>query len=226
METLLSFEKVYKDYPSGPSIIHALKETNFEAKKGELIAIVGPSGSGKSTLLSLVGALLTPTGGTISINGKSVGNLSSKEQTALRLEEIGFIFQAAHLVPYLHVKDQISFIGKMAGKSAAELEKDTASLLSQLGISDRANFYPKDLSGGQKQRVAIARALINQPSVILADEPTASLDTERSREVVELIRNEVVQTSRTAIMVTHDERMLDLVNHVYRMEDGILTQES
>ncbi|MBF2479600.1 ABC transporter ATP-binding protein [Listeria marthii] len=226
METLLSFEKVYKDYPSGPSIIHALKETNFEAKKGELIAIVGPSGSGKSTLLSLAGALLTPTGGTISINGKSVGNLSSKEQTALRLEEIGFIFQTAHLVPYLHVKDQISFIGKMAGKSAAELEKDTASLLSQLGISDRANFYPKDLSGGQKQRVAIARALINQPSVILADEPTASLDTERSREVVELIRNEVVQTSRTAIMVTHDERMLDLVNHVYRMEDGILTQES
>lgn len=226
METLLSFDKVYKDYPSGPSIIHALKETNFEAKKGELIAIVGPSGSGKSTLLSLAGALLTPTGGTISINGKSVGNLSSKEQTALRLEEIRFIFQAAHLVPYLHVKDQISFIGKMAGKSAAELEKDTASLLSQLGISDRANFYPKDLSGGQKQRVAIARALINQPSVILADEPTASLDTERSREVVELIRNEVVQTSRTAIMVTHDERMLDLVNHVYRMEDGILTQES
>lgn len=227
METLLSFDKVYKDYPSGPSIIHALKETNFEAKKGELIAIVGPSGSGKSTLLSLAGALLTPTGGTISINGKSVGNLSSKEQTALRLEEIGFIFQKlTHLVPYLHVKDQISFIGKMAGKSAAELEKDTASLLSQLGISDRANFYPKDLSGGQKQRVAIARALINQPSVILADEPTASLDTERSREVVELIRNEVVQTSRTAIMVTHDERMLDLVNHVYRMEDGILTQES
>ncbi|WP_271003720.1 ABC transporter ATP-binding protein [Listeria seeligeri] len=226
METLLSFENVYKEYPSGPSIIHALKETNFEAKKGELIAIVGPSGSGKSTLLSLAGALLTPTGGTISINDKSISNLSAKEQTSLRLEEIGFIFQAAHLVPYLRVKDQIGFIGKMAGKNAAELEKEATALLAQLGIADRANAFPKDLSGGQKQRVAIARALINQPSVILADEPTASLDTARSREVVTLLRDEVVQTSRTAIMVTHDERMLDLVNHVYRMEDGLLTQES
>ncbi|WP_163654671.1 ABC transporter ATP-binding protein [Listeria sp. PSOL-1] len=225
MKERLLFKNVTKNYPSGPTTIHALRKTDFTANAGELIAIVGPSGSGKSTFLSLAGALLTPTDGSILINGTDISHLNKKQQTELRLKEIGFIFQAAHLVPYLKVKDQISFIGKMATKDKNSVVQKSLKLLEQLGLKERANFYPKDLSGGEKQRVAIARALINSPAVILADEPTASLDTKRSREVVELIQSEVVNTERTAIMVTHDERMLDLCNHVYRMEDGALTKE-
>ncbi|WP_239257062.1 ABC transporter ATP-binding protein [Listeria ilorinensis] len=225
MTELLRFSDVRKTYPSGRSVVEALKPTDFTVQKGELTAIVGPSGSGKSTFLSLAGALLTPTEGSIMIGGKEISHLSKKEQTALRLNEIGFIFQAAHLVPYLKVKDQIRFIGNLASKDKAHVEKQTFHLLEQLGLTDRADFYPRDLSGGEKQRVAIARALINSPSVILADEPTASLDSKRSKEVVELIRAEVIGTERAAIMVTHDERMLDLCDHVYRMEDGLLTKE-
>lgn len=225
MTNLMTFENVSKTYPSGKSTIEALKPTNFSAASGELIAIVGPSGSGKSTFLSLAGALISPTTGTISINGRDISTLKQKERTDIRLEEIGFIFQAAYLVPYLKVKEQITFIGRTAGKTKSEANQEADVILEQLGLGDRKQFYPKDLSGGEKQRVAIARAIINQPSIILADEPTASLDSKRSREVVELLRSEVVGTDRAAIMVTHDERMLDLCDHVYYMEDGLLTKQ-
>lgn len=225
MTTLLKFENVTKNYPSGPTTIHALRETNFEVHAGELIAIVGPSGSGKSTFLSLAGALLTPTSGNIAINGKIISDLSKKDQTELRLSEVGFIFQAAHLVPYLKAQQQLEFIGKLAGQEKQEVAKKSEALLTQLGLGDRLHFYPKDLSGGEKQRVAIARSLINEPAVILADEPTASLDSTRGREVVELLRDEVKGKERAVIMVTHDERMLDLCHHVYRMLDGVLTKD-
>ncbi|MBC1419955.1 ABC transporter ATP-binding protein [Listeria fleischmannii] len=225
MQPILKFEGVTKNYKSGPTTIHALRETDFEAKSGELIAIVGPSGSGKSTFLSLAGALLSPTDGKIILNGQEIGQLTKKEQTQIRLTEIGFIFQAAHLVPYLRVVDQVRFIGNQAKQNKDEVTKKSVDLLNHLGLESRTTFYPKDLSGGEKQRVAIARSLINSPSIILADEPTASLDTERSREVVELLRKEVEGTKRAAIMVTHDERMLDLCDHVYRMEDGRLTKD-
>ncbi|MBC1651538.1 ABC transporter ATP-binding protein [Listeria booriae] len=225
MTALLKFENVTKNYPSGPTTIHALRETSFEANAGELIAIVGPSGSGKSTFLSLAGALLTPTSGDISINGKIISDLSKKEQTELRLSEVGFIFQAAHLVPYLKVQQQLEFIGKLAGQEKQALAKKSETLLTQLGLGDRLQFYPKDLSGGEKQRVAIARSLINEPAIILADEPTASLDSTRGREVVELLRAEIENQERAVIMVTHDERMLDLCHHVYRMLDGVLTKD-
>ncbi|WP_439443625.1 ABC transporter ATP-binding protein [Listeria aquatica] len=225
MSTILKFEAVAKNYKSGPDTVHALHATDFEASQGELIAIVGPSGSGKSTFLSLAGALLSPSSGKIFLNGKDISGLSKKEQTALRLREIGFIFQAAHLVPYLKVKDQVSFSAERAGTSKDKAGKKALELLHELGLDSRSKFYPKDLSGGEKQRVAIARALINSPAIILADEPTASLDSERSREVVELLRKEVEGTERAAIMVTHDERMLDLCDHVYRIEDGQLRKD-
>lgn len=224
MTNLLTFENVSKNYPSGKSTISALKPTDFSAASGELIAIVGPSGSGKSTFLSLAGALISPSSGKILINGQDISRLSQKERASLRLKEIGFIFQSAYLLPYLKVKEQIAFIGKTAGKTKAVAATETEKILEQLGITDRKYFYPKDLSGGEKQRVAIARAIINQPTVILADEPTASLDSKRSHEVVELLRMEVAGKRRCAIMVTHDERMLDLCDHVYYMEDGLLTK--
>lgn len=148
MSAILKFEAVAKNYKSGPSIIHALHETDFEARKGELIAIVGPSGSGKSTFLSLAGALLTPSSGQIFLNGKDISGLSKKEQTELRLNEIGFIFQAAHLVPYLKVKDQVSFIGKRSGTDKNKSDQDSLDLLNQLGLEARTHFYPKDLSRG------------------------------------------------------------------------------
>ncbi|MBC1436552.1 ABC transporter ATP-binding protein [Listeria rocourtiae] len=226
MTALLKFENVTKTYPSGPTTIHALRETNFEANAGELIAIVGPSGSGKSTFLSLAGALLTPTSGEITINGKIISNLSKKAQTELRLAEVGFIFQAAHLVPYLKAQQQLEFIGKLAGQDKQDVATKSEVLLTQLGLGDRLQFYPKDLSGGEKQRIAIARSLINEPAVILADEPTASLDSTRGREVVELLRDEIKGKERAVIMVTHDERMLDLCHHVYRMLDGVLIKDS
>ncbi|SQC64127.1 Lipoprotein-releasing system ATP-binding protein LolD [Listeria fleischmannii subsp. fleischmannii] len=155
MQPILKFEGVTKNYKSGPTTIHALRETDFEAKSGELIAIVGPSGSGKSTFLSLAGALLSPTDGKIILNGQEIGQLTKKEQTQIRLTEIGFIFQAAHLVPYLRVVDQVRFIGNQAKQNKDEVTKKSVDLLNHLGLESRTTFYPKDLSGGKSNELRL-----------------------------------------------------------------------
>ncbi|MBC1522219.1 ABC transporter ATP-binding protein [Listeria aquatica] len=221
--TKLSFKDVTKFYHDGETTIEVLRNVNLEVGQGEFVAIVGPSGSGKSTFLSIAGALLTPSSGQVFVDAKEVTNLSKKKLTETRLKEIGFIFQGANLVPYLTVLDQLLVIPVLNGERKAG-KKRALGLLEELGLMHRKNQYPDRLSGGERQRVAIARALMNDPEVILADEPTASLDSERGRKVVEMIAWEVKRENKAAVMVTHDERVLDLCDRVVRIEDGRLTE--
>ncbi|MGX9135524.1 ABC transporter ATP-binding protein [Rummeliibacillus sp. JY-2-4R] len=219
----LQIKNVTKTYDEGYSKVTALNNASMEVKTGELVAIVGPSGSGKSTLLSIAGALLKPTSGSILINNREITSLSSKELSKFRLNEIGFILQTSNLIPYLKVIDQLILVTKMAGKPSKEGEEKAKKLLAELGLGGKFNKYPNELSGGERQRVAIARSFMNNSTIILADEPTASLDSKRAHEVVQLIADEVKKRNKAAIMVTHDERMLKYCDKVYKMEDGILT---
>ncbi|MBC1315239.1 ABC transporter ATP-binding protein [Listeria booriae] len=218
----LIMQNISKNYQDGEQVVEVLKNVSLEVKQGEFVAIVGPSGAGKSTFLSIAGALLTPTSGEITIGGQALSSLSTKALTRVRLEKVGFIFQGANLIPYLNVKDQLLVIAELAGHRNSEAKQRATQLLEELGLSHRASQYPEKLSGGEKQRVAIARAMMNNPDVILADEPTASLDAERGYSVVQMIAQEVKRNNKAAIMVTHDERILDLVDRVVRIEDGQL----
>ena len=221
---VLEFINVTKSYQDGNKEIEALKETNFKIEEGQFIAIIGPSGSGKSTFLTLAGGLQTPSKGQIIINGKDYTNLSEKERAKLRFNDIGFVLQASNLVPFLTAKQQLELVDRI-NKQKRQTLQDQKSLFKELGIDHLENKLPKDLSGGERQRLAIARALYNNPAIILADEPTASLDSDRAFEVVDLLSKECREKNKSIIMVTHDNRMIEKCNHVYRMKDGILTKE-
>lgn len=221
---VLEFINVTKSYQDGNKEIEALKETNFKIEEGKFIAIIGPSGSGKSTFLTLAGGLQTPSKGQIIINGKEYTNLSEKERSKLRFNDIGFVLQASNLVPFLTVKQQLELVDRINKEKRQKLQ-DQKSLFKELGIDHLENKLPKDLSGGERQRLAIARALYNNPAIILADEPTASLDSDRAFEVVDLLSKECKEKNKSIIMVTHDNRMIEKCDHVYRMKDGILTKE-
>ncbi|MBV6706623.1 ABC transporter ATP-binding protein [Bacillus thuringiensis] len=222
MTSLLKLDKVSKVYGEGNTEVTALHPISLDVKAGEFIGIVGPSGSGKSTLLSIAGALLSPSKGDIYIRKQNITQLSEKEMTDIRLKKIGFIFQFANLVPYLNVKEQLLYIAKLKKESKQESEKRADHLLAAFGLGERKNHYPNQLSGGEKQRVAIARAFMNNPDLILADEPTASLDSKRAREVVEMMKREVKESQKAAIMITHDERMLDVCDRILTLRDGQL----
>ena len=221
---VLEFINVTRSYQDGNKEIEALKETNFKIEEGQFIAIIGPSGSGKSTFLTLAGGLQTPSKGQIIINGKDYTNLSEKERAKLRFNDIGFVLQASNLVPFLTAKQQLELVDRI-NKQKRQTLQDQKSLFKELGIDHLENKLPKDLSGGERQRLAIARALYNNPAIILADEPTASLDSDRAFEVVDLLSKECKEKNKSIIMVTHDNRMIEKCDHVYRMKDGILTQE-
>ncbi|EHD1509231.1 ABC transporter ATP-binding protein [Listeria monocytogenes] len=218
----LMMKNISKNYQDGEQVIEVLKNVSLEVAQGEFVAIVGPSGAGKSTFLSIAGALLSPTEGEIAIGGKVLNDLTSKDLTKVRLDKVGFIFQGANLIPYLNVRDQLLVIAELSGEKGRVAKEKADELLKELGLTARENNYPESLSGGEKQRVAIARALMNDPDIILADEPTASLDASRGHKVVQLIADEVKRKNKAAIMVTHDERVLDLVDRVIRIEDGYL----
>ncbi|AHA06486.1 MULTISPECIES: ABC transporter ATP-binding protein [Bacillus] len=222
MTSLLKLDKVSKVYGEGNTEVTALHPISLDVKAGEFIGIVGPSGSGKSTLLSIAGALLSPSKGDIYIREQNITQLSEKEMTDIRLKKIGFIFQFANLVPYLNVKEQLLYIAKLKKDNKQESEKRADHLLAAFGLGERKNHYPNQLSGGEKQRVAIARAFMNNPDLILADEPTASLDSKRAREVVEMMKREVKESQKAAIMITHDERMLDVCDRILTLRDGQL----
>lgn len=219
---LIELQGVTKKFNDGNKEVLALKETNFSVKSGEFVAIIGPSGSGKSTFLTIIGGLQTPTDGKVLIREQKFSEVGIKERSKMRFEEIGFILQASNLVPFLTVENQMRLVNKVE-KTKYEKEK-AEKLFEELGITKLRNKYPSDLSGGERQRVAIARALYHDPSVILADEPTASLDTEKAFEVVEILARETKSKNKATIMVTHDERLIDYCDKVYVMKDGVLTQ--
>ena len=223
--TGLVLKNVTKSFKEGDSTVDALKNVSLTVNPGDFIAIIGPSGSGKSTLLSIAGALLQPSKGEVLVNETNIGKMKEKELSSFRLTDIGFILQTSNLIPYLNVLDQLLLVCKMKGKVTAKDVKFAKTLLKDLGLSQKLTKFPNELSGGERQRVAIARAFVNNSNVILADEPTASLDSNRAFEVVKQIRNEVKERNKAAVMVTHDERMLEFCDKVYRMEDGVLTLE-
>lgn len=221
--TVLAFKQVTKSFKDGDQTIEALKKTDFSIEAGEFVALIGPSGSGKSTFLTIAGGLQTPSSGQFLVNGKDYTNLSEKERSRLRFKDIGFILQTSNLIPFLTVKQQLELVDKLTkNKQKAKRQQ----LFEDLGITKLANKLPQDLSGGERQRVAIARALYHDPVIILADEPTASLDTEKAFEVVELLAKESKEKNKAIIMVTHDNRMIDYCDKVYRMQDGQLSQDS
>jgi putative ABC transport system ATP-binding protein len=220
-EYALQLSNISKKYQDGEQENLVLKDISLKVKPGEFIAIVGPSGSGKSTFLSIPGALLTPSDGSVILGDTKLSKKESKKLTKIRREKIGFIFQNHHLLPFLTAKEQLQLVIDMNKKSGKPC-MNADEMLEDLGLTPCANKYPAKMSGGEKQRVAIARAFMNNPELILADEPTASLDGIRGRQVVEMIKKEVVKHNKAAIMVTHDERVLDLVDTVYRLDNGLL----
>jgi putative ABC transport system ATP-binding protein len=223
MTARLSIEHVTKTYQQGSEVTTALRDATLEVNHGELVAIVGPSGSGKTTLLAIAGALLQPTEGDVSIDGQTLAGLSARKQAELRLAKIGFILQSSNLIPYLRARDQLQLVAYLAGQADDKASQRADQLLAELGMSERANRYPEAMSGGERQRVAFARALMNDPAVILADEPTANLDSKRGHQMVEMLAHLVRTEGKAGVMVTHDERMLDLCDRVFRIADGVLT---
>ena len=221
----LQLNNIKKTYMDGDTENTVLNNINLKVKPGEFVAIIGPSGSGKSTFLSICGALLSSTSGDVIICNTNLSEKNKKDLEAIRRNQIGFVFQSHQLIPYLTIIEQLKLIPVLSGKKPKENEEYAKKLLEDFGLSHRLNYYPDKLSGGEKQRVAIARALMNRPDIILADEPTASLDGTRGREVVQTIKNEIKKYNKAALMVTHDERVLDLVDTIYRIEGGKLTLE-
>ena len=217
----LIFDSVTKIFGEGGSKYVALENINFEAERGQLILVVGPSGSGKTTFLTIAGGLQSPTNGDVKINDSTINSLSKKQQTKLRLEKIGFVLQSYNLVPFLTVEEQFKFVDKLKKQNLTE--QKLHELLSDLGLLELLKKYPNQLSGGQKQRVAIARALYTDPDYILADEPTAALDTDRSMKVIELLRDLAHKRNKIIIVVTHDLRLKDMADKVYQIIDGKMT---
>lgn len=219
---IMKFEKVYKTFEENGEKIEALKEASFTLNSGELVAIVGPSGSGKSTLLTMMGGLQRPSGGTITFEDKDLSSMDEKERNKLRFDRIGFILQASNLVPYLTLDDQFALVDKFVGKKRDSKKSD--EILEKMSILKRKNQYPGDLSGGERQRGAIARALYTEPSLLLADEPTASLDSKKAIEVIQLLKDLTTDSNRTTVIVTHDERLLEYCDRVFKVVDGVLEE--
>ncbi|MET3574996.1 ABC transporter ATP-binding protein [Bhargavaea ullalensis] len=219
-EHVLQLNEVTKTFGSGRTEVQALKETTLEVARGEVIAIIGPSGSGKSTLLTIAGGLQTPTAGDVRIAGERITDLNEKKRSRVRLEHVGFILQASNLVPFLTVSEQLRLLDKVKKGNMSPDERD--GLLEELGIEELVKKYPGDLSGGERQRVAIAKSLYSNPSLLLADEPTASLDSDRAFEVMGLLKSAAVKKDAATIVVTHDTRLTDYVDKVYKMVDGEL----
>ena len=197
----LVVKDISKTFGEKSSKTEVLKDINFEVKDGEFIILNGASGSGKTTLLTILGGLLSQTSGDVVYEGKSLFERHTNK-AHLRLNDIGFIFQASHLVPYLKVLDQLTLIGKETGMSSKEAQARAKELLTKIGLEEQLNSYPHMLSGGQQQRVAIMRALMNHPKIVLADEPTASLDASRAQEVVEMIRKQIKDNQMIGIMLS------------------------
>jgi putative ABC transport system ATP-binding protein len=223
--TVIELKNVQKNYGKGEATVEALKNINFQANAGEVVLIMGPSGAGKSTFLTVVGSLQKPTAGKVLIKGKDISELSVKESNKLRLNQIGFVLQSYNLVPFLTIKEQFDLVNRV--KKSGNIDKATLEkLLSKLGISGLVNKYPNELSGGQQQRAAIARALYANPEMLLADEPTASLDSKNVDEVGQLFKNLAKNYHKAVILVTHDSRLEKYADHIYEMMDGQMTKES
>lgn len=221
----LKVEKVYKTFKLGNLDVEVLKNINLTVDKDDFISIMGPSGSGKSTLLYLMGGLDKPTSGSINVKGKELSTMKDEEESAMRRRDVGFIFQFYNLIPNLTVEENILLPILLDGKKKNNYVKKVDEILKLVGLSDRRNHTPRELSGGQQQRVAIARALINEPEIILADEPTGNLDSKTGEEIMNLLREINIEKHRTIVMVTHSEEAALYGNKIIRLRDGVIYSE-
>jgi putative ABC transport system ATP-binding protein len=222
---LLETKQLTKVYRNNGTEVHALQGVDLAVKRGELVAVMGPSGCGKSTLLHLLGGLDSPTAGEVHINGQRIDAMTEAQRAELRRREVGFVFQAFNLIGNLSVGDNIELPALVAGISTRQARQRLDTLLSDLGISDKRNNIPAQLSGGEKQRVALARALVNQPTILLADEPTGNLDSKTALEVLRLLRQAHLQ-GQTILIVTHDPNVASLAQRVVFMKDGRIINEA
>jgi putative ABC transport system ATP-binding protein len=212
-------------FRSGAELFPVLIDINLDIPQGDIELLMGPSGSGKTTLLSILAGILTPTSGTVQLLGQEITTLSKEALARFRLHNLGFIFQGFNLFPALTAIENVEVALRMKGIHGREMHRQARELLGQVGLTDRVNYLPRDLSGGQKQRVAIARALAGDPKLIMADEPTASLDSQSGHAVIELLRQLAKEGGRTVLIVTHDPRLVDVADHVSYLEDGMLSSE-
>jgi putative ABC transport system ATP-binding protein len=217
---LIKMKDIKKDYFLGETVVHALRGIDLEIDKGEFIGVWGPSGSGKTTLLNLIGAIDEPTKGKLMVAGNDVHSLSDNRRSDLRNETIGYIFQGFNLVPVLSALENVMLPLQIKGASFKKAKAKALSRLEEVGISELAQHRPAKISGGQQQRVAIARALANDPSLVIADEPTANLDSETARMIIGIMRELNEKDQITFIFSTHDQRLLDRVKRLVRLEDG------
>ena len=225
MQILLSLVNLNKDYEDGKIVVHALKDINMEVEKGEFTAIAGPSGSGKSTLLNLIGCLDKPSSGKIFIGGIDTSTYSKKELANIRREKIGFVFQSFNLIPILTAFENVAFPLSLLGQNGDLIERKVKGILGDVGLDGLENRYPRELSGGQQQRVAIARSLVKEPSIILADEPTANLDSATGAEILNLMKELNEQKEATFIFSTHDPAVMDRAKRVIRLHDGQISSD-
>jgi putative ABC transport system ATP-binding protein len=224
VKTAISVRGLTKTYAEGSAGVKALRGVDLDVEAGELVLLMGPSGSGKTTLLSIMGCILTASSGTVRIAGTEVTALNEKELPRIRLEHIGFVFQGFNLFPTLTAAENVELMLDLRGLRGIAAKRRSRELLAQVGLADKYDTFPSDLSGGQKQRVAIARALAGDPGIILADEPTAALDSQTGRAVIEMMRGLAHQRGRAVVIVTHDSRMLDFVDRAVRLEDGLVVR--
>lgn len=225
MSRIIETHEINKTYKMGAEVIQALKSVSINVDRGEYVAFMGPSGSGKSTLMNIIGCLDTPTAGTYILNNKDVSHMTENELADIRNREIGFVFQTFNLLPRASCLDNVALPLVYAGFSKSEREEKAFQALSNVGLGDRTKHRPNELSGGQRQRVAIARALVNDPSIILADEPTGNLDSKTSHDIMELF-HELHSKGNTIIMVTHEDDIAHYAHRVVRLRDGLVETDT
>jgi putative ABC transport system ATP-binding protein len=220
----ISAHDVTKEFREGRETVSVLRGISLEVGRGEVVSLEGPSGSGKTTLLSILGCILTPTGGEVVVDGERVDPRRPERLPAIRRRSIGFVFQQFNLFPALTARENVEYALNIKGRRGREARRDAERALDEVGLEDRRDFLPRDLSGGQKQRVAIARALAGEPSILLADEPTANLDSQVGSQVLELFRDLAKRDQRALLIVTHDPKVRAIADRVVQIRDGRLTE--
>lgn len=222
---MIEIRDLYKTYGKGSAEVHALAGVDLDVEAGEVLMLMGPSGSGKTTLLSIMGCILRATSGSVKVGGREVAQLAENKLPDVRLKHFGFIFQGFNLFPALTARENVELALKLKGVKGSKARQEAAGLLEQVGLDDKLNSYPSDLSGGQKQRVAIARALAGEPPIILADEPTAALDSQSGLTVMEILTGLARRKGRAVVVVTHDNRVLHYADRIVRIADGRVVDE-
>jgi len=226
MQPAIAVRQLIKTYSEGEAKVTALRGVDLDVHAGEVVMLMGPSGSGKTTLLSIMGCILTATTGSVRLSGREVVGLNQKQLPAIRLEQIGFVFQGFNLFPTLTAGENVELMLDLKGVRGATAKNRSQELLEQVGLGQKYNSFPDDLSGGQKQRVAIARALAGDPQIILADEPTAALDSQTGRTVMQMMKDLAHKRDRAVVIVTHDPRVAEFADRTVHIEDGLVVKKS